>query len=212
MKKGFTLIEVMVSASIIALLAAIVFANINQGRVKAEEVKALQETKQTQTALELYHSTYSNYPNGSRGISTSGLQNTLVPSFISSLPEKAPIGNICFNRPSTDYQDEIQYYSNNGVATYSIYNFRCGPTGGADDYIIFYPTREKVAQENAVYMYYKPYPSIGWGVLGFQDEGGSSNGNCHWMSYSENNVSYELAAAQFTASVNYQYKCVPALK
>lgn len=154
--RGFTLIEVMVSASIIALLAAIVFANVKTARVKAEEAKALQESKQVSTALELYSADVGNYPNSTTG-DLSDLESVLVPQYIFSIPE---IGSSvkCSNLG-------ITYKSYNGVAQDSDsgpsnVEYHCGPGEGGygspsdtvpDRAVIFFPTSEKLDMKDMLF-------------------------------------------------------------
>jgi prepilin-type N-terminal cleavage/methylation domain-containing protein len=51
MKRGFTLIEVMVVVSIMSLLSSIVFAGVNLGRQKAQAAQTVIHTKQLQNAF-----------------------------------------------------------------------------------------------------------------------------------------------------------------
>jgi prepilin-type N-terminal cleavage/methylation domain-containing protein len=63
LSKGFTLIELMVVISIIALLSSIVLASIKDARTKAVEASYHQYLKQYATALELYRNdNQGNYP------------------------------------------------------------------------------------------------------------------------------------------------------
>jgi len=147
--KGFTLIEVMVSASILALLAAIIFANVNQGRVKAAEAKADVEMNQLTTATELYRSTYGIYPAREGYVSTSGLEDDLVPEFISKLPELSEAitdqtGSSGGAGANTDYR----YYSDGEIARSGSTYFRCGPGNKPDKIAISY--QKKVSQSNPV--------------------------------------------------------------
>ncbi|MEK7621655.1 MAG: prepilin-type N-terminal cleavage/methylation domain-containing protein [Patescibacteria group bacterium] len=59
---GFTLIELLVVISIISLLSSIVFASLNQARVKARDSKRVQDLIQLRNALELYRADYGRYP------------------------------------------------------------------------------------------------------------------------------------------------------
>jgi len=135
-KKGLTLIEVMVSTSILALLAAIIFANLNQGRVKAAEVKALQESKSIQTALEFYRLDNNKYPDGGTSITSNlsdAIGESLIPEYINYIPE---IEN---NMNSTCSDFEFQYKSIDGVAQDDSFYYRCGRPGTEpDDMVIFY--------------------------------------------------------------------------
>ena len=212
-KKGFTLIEVMVSTAILALLAAIIFANVNQGRVKAAEVKVLQENKQVQTAMELYRSDYgSNFPSDSGNISDSLIKSALVPAYISEIPQETLIpGNEC---------KDIKYFSENGVARDFEFVFRCGPSGSADEYIILYPTRSKVPIENAVFAN-TPTESMAWWLMGEAGSGGTCGKMGIQKTLAENNGNpmiqedYDELADFFYRGREfgyYQWKCVPSVK
>jgi prepilin-type N-terminal cleavage/methylation domain-containing protein len=61
-KNGFTLIEVMVVISIIALLSSIVLINVSEARKKALNAKRILLTHQYRLALENYATDYGGYP------------------------------------------------------------------------------------------------------------------------------------------------------
>ena len=61
-RKGFTLIELLVVVAIIGLLASVVMANLNTARAKARDAIRVESIRSIQTALELYNTTYGNYP------------------------------------------------------------------------------------------------------------------------------------------------------
>jgi len=60
--KGFTLIELMVVISIIALLSSVVFASLKNAREKAVLTKTVGEMKSLQNAIELYKNKNGRYP------------------------------------------------------------------------------------------------------------------------------------------------------
>lgn len=64
-KKGFTLIELLVVIAIIGLLSTLAVVALGSARVKARDSKRLSDLKQVQTALELYYTDKSAYPDGS---------------------------------------------------------------------------------------------------------------------------------------------------
>ena len=68
-KKGFTLIELIVAAAIIGILASIVMASLNEARKKARDAQRMSDLQQVQLALRQYkdvHGRYPDYPNGVR--------------------------------------------------------------------------------------------------------------------------------------------------
>jgi type IV pilus assembly protein PilA len=62
LKKGFTLVEIMVVIAIIALLAAIALPNLLRARINANETAAQAALKSIGTALEMYLNTNNVYP------------------------------------------------------------------------------------------------------------------------------------------------------
>lgn len=122
-KKGFTLVELMVSISIIGLLSSIALASLNSARLKGNDAKRISDLHQIQLALEIYYSVYGHYPvTGSEyrgacasagGYPTSGPTGwipDLAPTYIASLPvETNPNGGnveLCykyFSPTGTDY-------------------------------------------------------------------------------------------------------------
>jgi prepilin-type N-terminal cleavage/methylation domain-containing protein len=63
-EKGFTLIELLVVIAIIGVLATIVLSSLNSARSKAENTKFLNNIRDLQTKLELYHLDNNQYPPG----------------------------------------------------------------------------------------------------------------------------------------------------
>jgi len=62
LKKGFTLIELLVVIAIIGLLSTLAVVALSSARLKARDAKRVSDTKQMQTALELYFSDKNEYP------------------------------------------------------------------------------------------------------------------------------------------------------
>ncbi len=61
-QKGFTLIELLVVIAIIGVLSSIVLVAINNARTKARDSKRMSEIRQMRSALDLYITTYNQYP------------------------------------------------------------------------------------------------------------------------------------------------------
>lgn len=63
-KNGFSVVELLVVAAIIGILAAVVLATVPTARAKARDAKRIAELKEIQLALEAYKATHGTYPNG----------------------------------------------------------------------------------------------------------------------------------------------------
>src|SRR3954464_9740768 len=61
-QKAFTLIELMITVAIIALLTAIILTNLNQPKVRARDAKRVSDIGQLQLALELFFDRCNRYP------------------------------------------------------------------------------------------------------------------------------------------------------
>lgn len=62
MKKGFTLIEILIVVAIIALLATIVLVGVGTFRSKGRDAKRISDLNSVRNVLELYFTKYGNYP------------------------------------------------------------------------------------------------------------------------------------------------------
>ena len=62
MKRGFTLVELLVVIAIIALLSTLSVVALNSARAKARDARRLSDIKQIRTALEMYFDSALTYP------------------------------------------------------------------------------------------------------------------------------------------------------
>ena len=67
---GFTLIELIVAISVVAILSAVVLANMNDGRAQARDAERQADLRTLQSALELYRQAHGRYPVGCNGALT----------------------------------------------------------------------------------------------------------------------------------------------
>ncbi len=98
--RGFTLIELLVVIAIIGILSSVVLASVNTARMKARDVRRIEDLGQIRMALELYYNDKGYYPQSSCGWDCTGYYysnnsgwNTLATAlqpYISALP-KDPI-------------------------------------------------------------------------------------------------------------------------
>lgn len=78
MKKGFTLIEILIVVSIIGLLASVVLVGLGSFRARGRDARRIADLRQTQNALELYYTKNTRYPALAGGDSWSSLTTSLV--------------------------------------------------------------------------------------------------------------------------------------
>ena len=62
MKKGFTLVELLVVIAIIGILSTLSVVSLNSARAKSRDARRLSDIKQIRTALDMYYDSNSTYP------------------------------------------------------------------------------------------------------------------------------------------------------
>ncbi len=72
-KKGFTLIELMVSIAIIGILTAIITTNFTSSKAKSRDAKRVSDLAQIQLALSLYFDKFNSYPGVGTGLEAGGV-------------------------------------------------------------------------------------------------------------------------------------------
>ncbi len=119
-RKGFTIIELLVSVGIIAILTAIITANFATAKAKSRDAKRVSDIAQLQLALELYFDRCSQYPQLSTGSANNYLMSLSaangcpsgisLASFISKLPTPPTAG---------DYRYAVNNYDPANLTTYA---------------------------------------------------------------------------------------------
>ena len=114
--RGFTLLEVLVSATIIAVLTMIGVVSYSSVNKRSRDVKRKSDLEQIRSALEMYRSDniaepgQYPHPNGASYGNASGLSASLVSTYIPSIPDD----------PDTDYHYRYQAIDSGG-GVYSSY-------------------------------------------------------------------------------------------
>ena len=115
--KGFTVVELLISISIIGVLSTIVFASFSQAQKKSRIAKRISDIKQVQVALGYYYAVNKFYPStsnvwrsqctGGGGVSAQDVIPGLVPNYISSIPADP--------RMNTSANTSCYLYRSNGI-------------------------------------------------------------------------------------------------
>ena len=71
MKRGFTLVELLVVIAIIAILSTLSVVALNSARAKARDARRLSDIKQIRTALDMYFDSNLTYPANCAGLGSS---------------------------------------------------------------------------------------------------------------------------------------------
>ena len=66
-QRGYTLIEMLIVVSIVALLSGAILASVRNGRIRARDAKRKSDLRQIQTALALYYDTLTQRVFGTNG-------------------------------------------------------------------------------------------------------------------------------------------------
>jgi prepilin-type N-terminal cleavage/methylation domain-containing protein len=136
-KKGFTLVELLVVISIIAIIIGVTMSNLVGARSRARDAVRKQNVSELRNALRLYYNDYQTYPT-SNGISNSpqilgcGVNNppdTLCPA---GCANEFSAGATCAT--STVYMKRLPRAPNGTDYEYSYYL-----TAGGDDFCLLIP-------------------------------------------------------------------------
>jgi general secretion pathway protein G len=76
MKKGFTIIEIMVVIAIIAILSTIIYANVNEGRKKARDAIRIHDIQTIAKSIDSYFVENNNFPPSFSAALSSAINNT----------------------------------------------------------------------------------------------------------------------------------------
>lgn len=109
-KLGFTLVELMIVITVIAILATIAVVSFTRVQKQARDTKRKAEMKSLQTALQAYFTEKTSYPiyTTAPGGAAFTVLAALKPTYISSIP-KAPLGSSGGNIEYTYISDSVGF-------------------------------------------------------------------------------------------------------
>jgi general secretion pathway protein G len=123
---GFTLIEVMVVVVILSILAAIVIPRIMDRPDQARIVKAKQDIRALESALNLYKLDNFNYPTTDQGLDALVRKPTIVPD-----PPNWKSGGYIDRLPKDPWGNDYQYISPGQIGEIDLYSLGAdGQPGG----------------------------------------------------------------------------------
>lgn len=93
MRRGFTLVELLVTVSIIAILASIAIGAYNSFQKNGRDAKRQADLKVIQSALEQYKADQNYYPTTGSVVPGSSLTRSIGGSYLNKIPQ-APSGSI----------------------------------------------------------------------------------------------------------------------
>ena len=108
--KGFTLIEMLIVITIIALLASLILVGMGGARAKTRDSRRIADLHNVMNGLELYYAKNSNYPDESNwvGLSTALTTGDIGVSRIPKDPlSSSPTSNTYYYGASLDTQDYV---------------------------------------------------------------------------------------------------------
>lgn len=131
LKKAFTLVEILVVATIIMLLASIGFVSYSSLSKQSRDSRRVADLQNLRSALEFYRSDAGSYP-----CCTIESLDQLVPSgYINKIPEDPKSDNPSYCYSSTGFNYELCAKLEDGTANksccseFDTYNFKMTPLG-----------------------------------------------------------------------------------
>lgn len=109
MKKGFTLIEILVVIAIIGILASIVLVGLGGFRARGQDARRIADIRQVQNALELYYNKCGAYPRSGTCPESSGSDTSLSWDSLSTILKNAGIGITSISKDPLSPSQEYYY-------------------------------------------------------------------------------------------------------
>lgn len=130
-KKGFTLVELLIVISIVAILSAVVMSNFTLARQKGRDARRKVDIQSIQSALELYRSDIGSYPAAAAlsacGGALTGTVGTSTVTYMRKIPCRPDTGVYTYTPSGTTYTITTSLENTNdpdlpsGSTTYTVY-------------------------------------------------------------------------------------------
>jgi len=110
-KKGFTIIEVLVVVAVLTILVVLVLVNVSSVRVQSRDRVRIADIQEIRLAVEEYRTRCGEYPSGLGDATNNGCPaGTTMGDFLAQVPE------------NPDYVNEPEYYADNLYNVANTYN------------------------------------------------------------------------------------------
>jgi len=117
MRRGFSLVEIMIVIVIIGLLASVVTVNARGYLLKAKQNTARQEIATIMHALDTFYATYGRYPTNDEGLAILARPSEKLPEPLLSAEPRDPWGHpYQYNSPGTNAPYEVICFGADGRA------------------------------------------------------------------------------------------------
>lgn len=133
--KGFTLIELIVTITIIAILSVIAVVNFSEANRKARDTKRMSDLEKIRIALELVRQVGTTYPPAS--VSATGLDNLVSSGYLQSVPN-GPKGDNYYYQRISNFSFTLDASLEGVGSTTGSYGANCG-TGFTCNYRVTNP-------------------------------------------------------------------------
>jgi prepilin-type N-terminal cleavage/methylation domain-containing protein len=153
-KKGFTLVELLVVISIIAVIIGVTMSNLLGARGRARDAKRKSDLMEMKNALRLFYNDYQNYPasdNSGAGIQIEGCGTPVSPAAPNALcPGFADCSNEFSAGPAcasaTVYMKQLPRGADGTTIEYQYYQSNAGGSAG-DDFCLANAKMENAADQ-----------------------------------------------------------------
>jgi len=124
--KGFTLIEMLIVITIIALLASLILVGMGGARAKARDARRIADLRSVQNALELYYASNSAYSDATTWTDLKTDLATVGSSQIPNDPDKTKSYQYCSEDNNLSYILAAQLETDDAALTESFSGETCG--------------------------------------------------------------------------------------
>ena len=134
-QSGFTLVELLIAVSVVAVLATIVYASFGEARKKAHDTQRVTDIQTLQLALKLYHEKYATYLVSGTGQGNVATANGAGSSVVTALYNEGLLPSTTLDDPTQTGADGYLLYLCSSNQVYALYATKERPITSESNYI-----------------------------------------------------------------------------